>query len=614
MTARSSLRARAERAGILSRYRPAGGGAPVPTSDATRRALLAALGPADGKGVAERAPGGASRCVAPRELLGRPRGFGLWLNLYSLRGRSRQGVGTLSDLAEAVRWAGAAGADFVGLSPLHALRNRGDEISPYTPLSRLFRNPLYLDVEAVPEWRDTPAVRRLAERGARERERLDAAPRIDHERVAARQRRLLEGLHRSFRERHAHSDGPRGRSYARFVRAGGDALRDFATFCALDDHFAARGGGRDWRDWPAAYRAPGSHEVARYRARHAREVDLQLFLQFELDRQLSRVAAAARRAGLALGLYCDLALGSAPSGFDTWAFADRFVDGVSIGAPPDAYAQAGQDWGLPPLHPRRLLDRDAAFWRLLLRANLARVGALRIDHVLGLLRQFWIPRGASARSGAYVRFPAVALLAVLADESRRAGAAVVGEDLGTVPRGLPPLLERFGVLSSRVLLFERDRGGFRAARRYPRRALATAGTHDLPPLAAWWDGDDLALRAELGLLPPRGLARAREERAAERRALVWRLRAEGTLRGASEPSFAALRAAVHGFLCRTPSALAGLSLDDLAGERVPVNVPGVPQSQHPSWTRRMQRSLGEIARDGDVERELAAACRSRRTR
>jgi 4-alpha-glucanotransferase len=609
---RAELRARAERAGILSRYAPAGGGAPRETRDRTRRLLLAALGAQE---PARPAPAARVRCASPRERLGRARGFGIWLNLYSLRGRGGLGVGTLSDLAEAVRLAGAAGAAFVGVSPLHALRNRGAEVSPYQPLSRLFRNPLYLDVEAVPEWRDAPAARRALETGAgaRERAALRASPRVAYERVARLQRRALEAMHAGFRARHAGRDTPRGRAFARFVRAGGEALRDFACFCAIEDRLAARGGARDWRAWPAELRSPRSAAVARFRARHAAAVDYHLFVQFELDCQLAAVAAAGRRAGLAVGLYLDLALGSVASGFDGWAFPDLFVPGVSLGAPPDAYARVGQDWDVPPLHPRRVVADGGSFWRALLRANLAHAGALRIDHAMGLLRQWWIPRGEPAARGAYVRFPAAELLSALARESRRAGALVVGEDLGTVPRGLASLLARFGVLSSRVLLFERDaRGAFRRARGYSRRAVATANTHDLATLSAWWEGDDLALRARLGLLRERDMPRVQREREAERRALVRRLCAEGDLRrGAGAPGFAELRAAVHAFLCHTPCPLVGLSLDDLAGEREPVNVPGVPLDRHPSWTRRMQRSLADLARDPLVARELEAAARIR---
>jgi 4-alpha-glucanotransferase len=621
----TALRALAERAGILSEYTAIGGERRV-TSEATRRALLAALGydagdetraaaalaglpPARGR---ERTAPGAPRCTSPEERTGGRRVFGLWANLYSLRGRRGLGVGNLSDLRELVRFAGEAGADFVGVSPLHALRNRPPEISPYQPLSRLFRNPLYLDATAFPEWEESGDAKRLLEAGpaARELAALLGARRIDYARSAALQRRLLDLLHRAFRARQRSSDSPRAREFARFRREGGELLEDFATFCALEEQLAEQGHPRDWRAWPAELRSPRSEAVRRFREQHPAEVELHAFLQFELDRQLGRVAREASEAGLAIGLYQDLALGSAASGFDPWAFPDLFLAGASVGAPPDDYAAQGQVWELPPQHPARLVAGEQRYWRCLLRAGFAHAGALRIDHVLGLFRQFWIPVGEPASQGAYVRFPAVPLLAALAEESRRARALVVGEDLGTVPRGLPSLLARFGVLSTRVLLFERDRRGrFHPARRYSRRALVTAETHDHPPLAGYLRGRDLELRRLLGILPDnRRLAEARSAREAERQALLRRLASDGDLPAAgAPPAFPELCAAVHRFLCRTPAPLVGLSVDDLAGEEEPVNLPGVPPAAFPSWTRRMELELDALPGDPGVRAALSGA-------
>ncbi len=620
------MRALAERAGILSRYTAIGGEERL-CSDATRRALLLALGhdagdlegaaaalaslppPARGR---PRVPGSAPRCVSPEALTGGRRVFGLWTNLYSLRSPRGLGVGNLSDLRALVRLAGEAGADFVGTSPLHALRNRPPEISPYQPLSRLFRNPLYLDPTAFPEWEEASEARRLLETGpaAREREELAGARRIDYARSAALQRRLLELLHRAFRARQRAADTPRARAFARFRREGGALLEDFATFCALEEHLADLGHARDWRRWPAELRSPRSQAVRRFREEREGEVELHAFLQFELDRQLALVAAEAAAGGLAVGLYQDLALGSAASGFDPWAFPELFLAGASVGAPPDDYAAQGQIWELPPQHPEQLAGGEQSYWRHLLRAGFAHAGALRIDHVLGLFRQFWIPAGAPASEGAYVRFPAAQLLASLAEESRRAGALVVGEDLGTVPRGLHALLARFGVLSTRVLLFERDRrGSFHPARRYSSRALVTAVTHDLPPLAGYLRGRDLELQRLVGILADnRRLAEARSAREALRQALLRRLVRDADLPGAgAAPAFPELCAAVHRFLCRTPAPLVGLSVDDLAGETEPVNLPGVPPADFPSWTRRMALDVDALGSDSGVRVALEGA-------
>lgn len=553
---------------------------------------------------------------APEKLGGRPR-FGLWANLYGVRSGRNDGAGDLGDLSRLLRWAGTAGADFVGINPLHALRNRGLGISPYSPVSRLYRNLLYLDLEAVPALADSPEAQALlgsAEMAA-ERAALRATTRIDHARVLVFKRKVLDELYRAFARTHRGRDTEQGRAYDAFRAREGEALVDFATFCALEEHLAA---GADqhlpWRAWPAPLRDPRSFEVARFREAHAGDVALHAWIQFEIDRQLALAEQTARDAGLAVGIYQDLAIGLAPDGTDLWAFPGLFARTASIGAPPDAYAPQGQDWGLPPLDPLRLRARGYRYWVRVLRAGFARAGALRIDHVMGLFRLFWIPAGSPSAAGAYVRYPADDLLGILALESRRHGALVVGEDLGTVPDEVPRALASWGILSSRVMLFEReDAGAFQPAASYPARAMVTVNTHDLPALAALYDGSDLVLRRQLGLLADdEALAIARADRHADLVALEDLLRAEGLLaQGVGEPSFADLLAATSAFVCRTPALLAGLSLDDLAGEHEPVNVPGVPLERFPSWSRRMQRPLEALAKDAGIALVLAAAARTR---
>jgi 4-alpha-glucanotransferase len=287
---------------------------------------------------------------------------------------------------------------------------------------------------------------------------------------------------------------------------------------------------------------------------------------------------------------------------------------VSVGAPPDPLGPEGQNWGLPPLHPAAMRADGYRYWAALLRNAMRHSGALRLDHVLGLFRQFWIPEGMSGAEGAYVRFPTDDLLGVLALEATRAGALVVGEDLGTVPPEVPPTLARWGVLSSKVLYFEREEGGrFRPPRRYPRGALATANTHDLAPLAGWWHGRDVALRREVGLLRDEAAHDdALRERACDRAALLALLVDEGLLdddeanRDPDAVSEIDVRAAVHALLRRSPSWLVGLSLDDLVGETEPVNMPGVGQDKYPCWRRRLSLSLEQLATDAPARRALGA--------
>lgn len=541
-------------------------------------------------------------CLTAAERLGGRRTFGLCTNLYTLRSQDNWGIGDVGDLRALVDWSSTIGAAFVGINPLHALGNTGVGISPYSPVSRLFGNVLYLDVTAIPELAESAEARaRLASPECQaELARLRATRRIDYAAVLALKRAIWDPLHRTFVERHRERETERGRAYRRFCATQGQALVDFATFLALQTFC---------RGIPTApYGDPRSPEVRAFRAAHPTEVDLHCYLQFELDRQLAETAERARAHDMPIGLYQDLAMGSAPSGSDRWAFPELFLDAVNVGAPPDAYSAVGQDWGLPPVDPRRLTASGYRYWILLLRNALAHVGALRIDHVAGLFRQYWIPAGQPGTAGAYVRFPLEDLLGILALESRRAGALVVGEDLGTVPRGLRRVLARWGLLSSRVLYFERTkRGSFHGSSRYPDRALVTANTHDMVPLAGFWQARDLELgRATGGITSDEALDAARRERARTRRALLRRLAAEGILPDATEPpSPAALRGAVHAFLCRTRAALVGLSLDDLVGEVEPVNLPGVRIERYPSWSRRLAVSVESLARDPDVRVALA---------
>jgi 4-alpha-glucanotransferase len=350
--------------------------------------------------------------------------------------------------------------------------------------------------------------------------------------------------------------------------------------------------------------------VARFRATHAEAIDRAMWVQFELDRQLATVASRAGRAGLPIGVYQDIALGSAARGSDPWAFPGLFVlDGTSLGAPPDGLAPAGQNWGLPPLHPHAIRADGYRYWIRLLRAAFRHAGALRIDHVMGLFRQFWIPARRPGSEGAYVRFPADDLLGILALESTRARALVIGEDLGTVPPGLPARLKKAGILSTRVLLFTRDRrGAFSPASRYPRQALVGANTHDLVPLAGWTAGRDIVLRRAHGQLRNAAeLAAARRERrdavAALTRLLVQAgLWPAGRAADGADPRF---RGAIHSFLCRTPSALVGIALDDLTGTVDPVNLPGVDLDHYPSWSRRPGLPLEAFASEPAVAVALA---------
>lgn len=544
------------------------------------------------------------RCAAPEAILGGQRVAGLIANLYAVRSARNWGAGDTGDVTRLTEWAAEIGAAFIGVNPLHALRNRGHDVSPYSPVSRLFRNVLYLDVEAVPEMADSAEARTASARALPRIAELRDASQVDYEAVMAVKRPVLEALHRSFVEQHREKKSGRGRAYAQYVESQGEALEDFATWCVLDERHQGRG----WQTWPAELRDPRGRAVREVRERERDRVGFHQWLQFELDRQLAEVQARSRELGLPIGLYQDLAIGAAGDGADTWMHPGLFLDGASIGAPPDPYATTGQNWGLPAINPHRLRADGYAYWVRLIRATLRHSGALRIDHVLGLFRQYWIPAGTQGKDGAYVRFPGDDLLGIAALESVRANALIVGEDLGTVPPEVPPALRRWGVFSSKVMYFEADltAGRFKPPREYPVLALTTANTHDMPTIAAFWRESDIDLRARIGAIPTRRAVReARRERGLAREALATTLVEEGLWPAADEPmSDLALREAAHAFLRRTPSWLVGLSLDDLTGEVEPVNLPGVAPDQWSSWTRRMKVSVEEMTTSADVRRAL----------
>ncbi len=545
-----------------------------------------------------------AKCAAPETVLAGRRVVGLIANLYTLRSRRNWGIGDTGDLGALVEWAAQIGAAFIGVNPLHALRNRSPHVSPYGPVSRLFHNTLYLDLDAIPEARESGEARTVVARAGPRLAELRAASHVDYEAVMAAKRPVLEALHRAFVEHHGGRDTARGRAFSQYVASQGQALEDFATWCALDE----RHEGRAWQTWPHDLRGPRRPAVQAFREKERDRVRFHQWMQFELDRQLEDVQARARDQGLPIGLYQDLAIGTASDGSDSWMHPGLFLDGAAIGAPPDPYAAAGQNWGLPAINPHQLAADGYAYWIRLVRAALRHGGALRIDHVLGLFRQFWIPAGMRGADGAYVRFPGDDLLGIAALESVRANALIVGEDLGTVPPEVPPALERWGVLSSKVMYFETEvrHGRFKSPRAYPALALTTANTHDMPTIAAFWRETDIDLRAKVGAIPTRrAVSAARRERAAAREALATTLIDEGLWPTAEAPvTDLALREAVHAFLRRTPSWLVGLSVDDLAGEVEPVNLPGVAPDRWASWTRRMTMSLEDMRVSADVQRAL----------
>ncbi|MEU5666290.1 4-alpha-glucanotransferase [Streptomyces longwoodensis] len=523
--------------------------------------------------------------VAPPRLPSVPgRSHGLLVQLYSLLSSRSWGMGDLGDLAELTGWAGRdLGVGFVQVNPLHAaVPGTPTDPSPYRPSSRRFPDPVHLRVEDVPEYAyadDQETLRSLRERAARLRAAvLEKGELIDRDAVWDLKRQALELVARV-------PLGPgRDAAHRAFLAEQGQALEDHATWYAL-----AEVHGSDWTRWPEGLRDPRSAETARARAELRDRVDFHERLAWLTDTQLTDAQRAAREAGMAVGIVHDLAVGVHPEGADTWAQQEYFAAGMSVGAPPDAFNARGQDWGLPPWRPDRLAACGYAPYRSLLRALFRSAGALRIDHVMGLFRLWWVPQGEPPTQGTYVRYDAEAMLAVLVLEASRAGALVIGEDLGTVEPGVRERLRERGVLGTSVLWFERDWTGDGhplPPESWRADCLATATTHDLPPTAARLSGEHVELRDRLGLLT-RPLDVERAEAAAD--IAEWRevlarlgLAAAGSGAGGDGSSEEAEVQAVHRFLLRTPAHMVGVWLPDGVGDRRPQNLPGT-WDQYPNW-------------------------------
>ncbi|UVF21082.1 malto-oligosyltrehalose synthase [Microvirga terrae] len=541
-----------------------------------------------------------SRCFEPEALQGETRLWGAAAQIYSLRSERDFGIGDYADVALLAQNVGRLGGAFLGLSPVHALfASDRSKISPYSPSSRLFLESLYLDPTAVEGFVESGAQELLESPDLQERlAQLRRAQLIDYAEVWAVKRPLLEALWAHHRTSGDHS------AFEAFRRTGGEALEAHATFEALSEHFQSQG--RFWiGDWPEEYRSVHSVAVRRFRLDHPDRVAFHAWLQWLADLQLAQAAERARGAGLPIGLYRDLAVGADGSGSEIWAAPERYAPKLSIGAPPDPLGPQGQDWGLPPFNPLTLEEQGLAAFRDLVAANMRHAGAIRIDHAFQLQRLFLIPSGAPASQGAYVDYPFEAMLAVLRVESHRAQCLVIAEDLGTAPEGFSDAIMESGVLSYRVLPFEREGAAFNTPGDYPRSALAVLTTHDLPTFAGWWRGLDIDLRQTLGIFEPARAADERLGRAADKRHLTEALAGEGLLPCRQIPEMPPLEETVR-YLGRTSSVLTALQIEDASGELNQPNMPGMDMG-HPNWRRRLSNTIEAIGAPGSLMPRLAVA-------
>jgi 4-alpha-glucanotransferase len=560
-------------------------------------------------------------CFEPQVLRDGRRLWGVAVQLYTLRSRTNWGIGDFADLEEVMRGCAPHGAAFVGLNPLHALFPGNPwHFSPYSPSSRHFLNVLYIAVERLPEFAECAEARERVAAVAfqAELERLRATANVDYPGVANAKLPVLRLLFGHFRREQLARNTSRAAQFRAYVAERGESLRLHALHDAIDERMRAQDGGRywGWPVWPAELRDPAAAGVQAFEAANAEVVEYYAWLQWLADEQLGAAQRLARELGMAIGLYGDYAVGVNPSGSETWSDQALYRKGAGVGAPPDALALKGQDWGIPPQDPNVLVAEQYRPFRRLIEANMRHFGALRLDHVMALFRQWWVPVGLGATDGGYVHYPLDDLMSVLALESERRACLVVGEDLGTVPPEMSRAMAERVVYSYRVLLFEKNAdGSFHRPDEYPRRAIATVTTHDLPTLNGYWSASDIELRQRLQLYPSAEVRqRVQRERVLDRAALLAALGQADLISAKSDqatvPCGDALSAAVHAYLARSRSALVVLQAEDLVGMPDPVNVPGT-SDEHANWQRKMSCRIEEVFGRPQVRRLLDAVQRER---
>lgn len=509
------------------------------------------------------------------ERLGGGRTWGLATQLYSVRSAQSWGVGDLTDLTDLAVWSALHGAGYLLVNPLHAAAPTTPmEPSPYLPTSRRFVNPVYLRVDAIPEFAYLRKRRRVRRLRDDLQKRAATADLIDRDAAWAAKRAALRLIYRVPRS------AGRELAYAAYRAREGPALDDFATWCALAEEY-----GGDWHQWPEPLQHPAADGVAEFVAAHAKAVDFHRWLQWHLDEQLAAAQSHATGAGMSLGIMADLAVGVHPDGADAWALQDVLARRVTAGAPPDAFNQLGQDWSQPPWRPDRLDEQEYQPFRALIRTVLRHAGGVRIDHIIGLFRLWWIPAGAPPTDGTYVRYHHEAMIGIVALEAHRAGAVVVGEDLGTVEPWVRDYLRDRGLLGTSILWFEVFEGAAAGTRiplpaeRWREYCLSSVTTHDLPPTAGYLACEHVHLRDSLGLLT-RPVADELAVAEADLAAWLAELRRVGLLGKDADPDATVL--ALHRYLGRTPSRLLGLALTDAVGDRRTQNQPGTTD-EYPNW-------------------------------
>ena len=532
------------------------------------------------------------------ERLRQKKGWGVGINLFEINSSENQGIGDLSDLKKIVNWVGKElGGQFVAVNPFHHTTNRYPYgVSPYSPISRLYSNPIYISLNRA----DDMYISSIS--ALEEFDKVKSYSYIDYDQIYEKKMKLLKKAFLNFHKNHLCKKTQWAEIFLDYIKQEGRDLHYHALFMAINEYFC-KANIHGWKSWPDEYKHPEAESIKVFEESHQKDILFQKYLQWLFNQQLKAVENTALASGLEIGLCRDLAIGSLEQGSDVWANQHLFVRDCSVGAPPDAFSPLGQNWGFPPLSPRALKEDRYDFFIKLIRKNIAHAGALRIDHALGLFRLFWIPPGASPSDGVYVRYPAEELLSIIALESNLNKTIIIAEDLGTVAEEVREKLRRFNMLSFRVLYFEKDysNGEFLQPEAYPELAIVSTTTHDLPTLSGFWIGRDIKIKKQLNRYPDQdALETDLRERHYDRWRLLRALNNAGVLPDEidlnpdkTEHMTDELVLAIYRFLAMTPSILMQVYLNDLIGVTDQTNLPGTI-NEYPNWRLRHCLSLEEI--------------------
>lgn len=562
-----------------------------------------------------------TKCYMPTSVNKGNKLWGLSVQLYCIKSQRNWGIGDFTDLTYLIDKAAELGADFIGLNPIHALFPADPDVcSPYGPNSRQWLNYLYIDVEQLPAYSDNSVQDWLAQQGlAKKLQSLRDAEWVDYAAVAELKLAALQQVFKAFQAKYLNKNSRQRSAFETFIEDGGKGLKALAVFETLQMSLKSQGKPYwGWQAFPVEYQDANSPKVKAFAKRHANDVLFYSFLQWQAKVQFEAVSKKAMQCGMKIGLYRDLAVGVSDGSAETWSNPELYCSQISVGAPPDVLGPQGQKWGLPPMNPATLVEQQYQSIIDLFKSNMQASGALRIDHVMGLLRLWWVHNESNAKQGGYVYYPIDDLLAILALESHRNKALVIGEDLGTVPEEIREKLQTAGVYSYRVFFFEQSEdGGFYSPSHYPVQSMATLTTHDMPTLSGFWHCDDLVLGKELGLYPDADvLSSLYETRHHDKQRILDSLHGHHIISDeiSRDVNFVGmgktLNYAMQQHMASGSSALLSLQLEDWLEMEKPVNVPGTFM-EYPNWRRKLSQNLEDIFSCQDII-ELAQNLTQRR--